>query len=109
MFSKRELEGYLLIDHRESPGITQAEAAQAGRGTIPVGRGMRFESATINCSHCSRLVVLNPDRSRERGYCPKCDHYICDTCEATRVATGVCYPFKRRVAEFIDNAAKIIA
>ena len=71
MFSKRELEGYLMIDHRMGEGITPEQAARAGNGTIPVGRGMLFQSPTVNCSHCSRLIVLNPDRSRSRGYCPK--------------------------------------
>lgn len=108
MFSKRELEGYLLIDHRNSPGITPQEAAKAGKGTVPIGKGTMFESATINCSHCSSLIVLNPDRSRSRGYCPKCDHYVCDGCESVRAVTGECYPMKRRIDEFIDNASKII-
>ena len=106
MFSKRELEGYLLIDHRAGEGITPEQAALAGHETIPVGRGMRYESATINCSHCSRLVVLNPLRTRERGYCPKCDRYVCDQCEAERVRTGICKPFQKVIDEFLENAAK---
>jgi uncharacterized paraquat-inducible protein A len=59
MFSKRSQEGWLMIDNRAS------------------GEGM-VESATITCSHCQTVVVLNPLRTRERGYCRKCDHYICD-------------------------------
>jgi hypothetical protein len=98
MFSKRELEGYMMIDHRNSPGIENA--------SIPIGRGRFFQSPTINCSHCERMVVLNPDRSRSRGYCPKCDKYVCDSCEAERVRSGVCRPFKQVIEEFMDNAAK---
>lgn len=109
MFSKRELEGYLLIDHRESPGITQAEAAQAGRGTIPVGKGMRFESATTSCSNCRRLIVINPLRTRERFYCQKCDSYHCDECAGLTKITGVCKTMKQRLDEFIDNGARLIA
>lgn len=74
MPSKHRPEGYLLIDDRAS------------------GQGM-FESATNTCSHCQRIIVLNPLRTRERGYCPGCDSYICDTCEAARVAGGyTCMP-----------------
>lgn len=79
-FSKRSLEGYLLIDHRANHG-----------GVV--------ETATLTCSHCQRQVILNPDRSRERGYCPKCDHYVCDACEAIRVATGECRTFKQIMDE----------
>lgn len=106
MFSKRELEGYLRIDCRDGEGITPEQAMKAGRGTLPVGRGRMIERATINCSHCQAMVVLNPDRTRARAYCPKCDHYVCDLCEAERVRTGVCRPFKQVVAEFVDAAAK---
>jgi hypothetical protein len=106
VFSKRELEGYLEIDHRESPGITPELAAKVGHGTVPVGPGQIFKAATYNCSHCEALVVINPDRTRVRGYCPKCDRYVCDLCEAERVRTGMCRPFKQVIDEFIDNAAK---
>ena len=98
MFNRRSLEGYLMIDHRESPGLDHP--------TMPIGKETFFESATINCSHCERMVVLNPQRTRERAYCPKCDAYLCDACGAERVRTGVCKPFKQVIDEFIDAAAK---
>lgn len=106
VFSKRDREGYLLIDHRDSPGFTDAESIAAGRGLMPVGRGSRLEAPTMSCSHCQRIVVMNPDRVRARAYCPKCDHYVCDWCEAERVRTGVCKPFKQVIDEFINAAAK---
>ena len=52
------------------------------------GSGGLFESATITCSHCQRVVILNPERNRDRAYCPKCDHYLCDQCGAQRSASG---------------------
>jgi hypothetical protein len=104
--SKRDLEGYLLIDHTDSPGISAEVAAQAGNDTLAVPAGMKFQSATINCSHCQVLVVLNPKRDRSRGYCPKCDRYICDQCEAVRVQTGVCKTFNQMVDEIIEKAVK---
>jgi hypothetical protein len=62
MQTKRSIEGELMIDERACGGKL-------------------LESATVTCSHCQRVVVLNPDRSRPRGYCSKCDHYICDLCD----------------------------
>lgn len=106
MFSKRELEGYLEIDHRDSPGITPEQARLAGRGTIPVGSGKKFQAPVANCSHCEAIVVMNPLRTRDRAYCGKCDRYICDLCEAERVRTGVCRPMKQVIDEFVDRAAK---
>lgn len=107
MHSMRELEGYVRIDHRDSPGITPEQAARAGRGTIPVGKGRVFEAPTFNCSHCSIPVIMNPLRTRERGYCPKCSRNVCDRCEAIRVASGFeCIPMKKRVDLFLEKAAK---
>ncbi len=110
MFSHRELEGYLLIDHKAGEGITPEQAAAANRKTgnpvIPVPRGMKFESATITCSHCQAMVVLNPKRDRSRGYCPKCDRYVCDFCESERVRTGICRPFKQGMEEYLEKISK---
>ena len=87
IFSKRELEGYLEIDHRESEGLSPKVAEKAGLGGLPIGRNSFFQTPTVSCSHCQAQVILNPDRSRPRGYCPKCDHYICDRCGAVAAAT----------------------
>ncbi len=57
--------GYLISDNRASGG-----------GIL--------EQHTIGCNHCGAHVVMNPDRQRARAYCPKCDRYICDICEAHR-------------------------
>lgn len=67
----RAKEGCLEINHRASPG------------TVKVPEGTVFESATATCVHCNSIVVLNPDRKRPRGYCRKCDDYICDSCQAS--------------------------
>ncbi len=106
MHSKRELEGYLLIDHRNGPGITQEMATAAGIDVpvIPVPGGGLFESATLLCHGCERMIVLNPDRSRSRGYCPTHDHYLCDECEGRRVRTGKCVAFKEMIYEMFNKA-----
>lgn len=63
------------------------------------GRGV-FECATYTCSHCHRVVKIEPLRTRERAYCPKCDHKLCDNCGAIRAATGgEC----KTVAQFMDE------
>ena len=100
MFSKRSLEGEILIDHRASPGLTAAELS--GFPAPAVGKGEIFESAIITCSHCQATVVLNPDRSQERGWCPKCDKYLCDECEYVRTRTFECRAYER-VLDTLQN------
>lgn len=97
MRSKRSREGELFIDHRASPGLTVEDVA--GFAAPAVGLGQVYESAVIVCSHCQATVVLNPDRSRERGWCPKCDKYLCDACEFVRAKTFEC----REYARYLDN------
>ena len=72
--------------------------------TPRIRSGQTYECATFTCRHCQRVVVINPLRTRERGYCGKCDHYLCDECELTRVLTGECRDFER-VIEQVQNAA----
>jgi hypothetical protein len=103
LFSKRALEGYLLVDHSAAPGVAR-EIATGNGNAPPVAAGRTFEAPTITCSHCQRVVIVNPLRTRERAYCPKCDHYICDECEARRVAMGgACKTFKQ-VMDEVDQA-----
>lgn len=102
MPSLQRHEGYLLLDHRESPGIPDELSVKIDR---PVGSGCgMFEAPTYTCTHCSRVVVTNPLRNRERAYCPKCDHYICDGCGAVRVANGgEC----KTVAQLFDELSEV--
>ena len=84
--STRRHEGYLLNDQRASGGAL-------------------VESATITCSHCHAIVVLNPDRSRARHHCAHCDHYLCDGCALIqRVAGGACRTLNQRL-DTLQNAA----
>jgi len=104
MKSKRSHEGYLLIDNRNGPGLTDEQAQAAG---LPVGagRGM-FESPTYTCSHCQVVVILNPLRTRERAYCAKCDHYICDRCGVAKAQTGECRTVKQLIDELQEQAVQ---
>ena len=85
MRSKRSREGEIVIDHRASPGLTPAQVA----GFAPaVAKGELYESAVVVCGHCDAAVILEPKRTRDRGWCPKCDRYTCDDCEALRAKTA---------------------
>lgn len=95
-----------MIDHRDSPGLTDEEIRQSG-SPIPLGMGRaKVELPVLSCSHCQAMLVFNPMRTRERGHCPKCDRYVCDTCKAVLVATGICRPFAKVMDETLEAAAK---
>ena len=98
-------ESYLRIDHRESPGISEEEAARVG-SNLPVGKGMLFESGTVRCAHCPRQVILNPLRARARGYAPCCDRYLCDECTVKWAVDHTCRPWQRVIDDFVSDAKK---
>lgn len=76
-------EGYLMIDHRASPGIPEDIARQVGMDPKYAGEGKLLEAATLTCNHCKCVLMKNPLRVRERAACVKCGgHYICDICHA---------------------------
>jgi len=106
MVFKRSKEGYLLIDNRESPGVPLELALQAEkRGKpVPLAQGGKlYECATLTCAHCNRVVILNPDRKRPRGYCSKCDSYVCDN-----PGCGLeCTPFKKFIDDALDQASRV--
>lgn len=69
MASLRRFEGVMITDHRAGPGVPGFYQP-----------GMLVEEVTLSCVHCSGCWIANPDRERDRHYCPKCDRYICDGC-----------------------------
>ena len=77
-------EGYVMVDHRASPGIPEDQAIKFGFHPDQVKEGAIFEAAVLQCKHCGKQVVKNPLRTRARAFCPKCNSYICDWCEAAR-------------------------
>lgn len=105
MFSKRSLEGYLLIDQRA--GARMPASAPGTTEALPgVPEGGILERSIYTCSHCQKGVIVNPLRTRDRGYCPKCDHYVCDSCETVRIQTGICKTYKQVVNEAFEKAVK---
>jgi hypothetical protein len=76
--------GWLMLDHSASPGIPPDVARKMGLPAELVGEGKVAEMHTLSCCHCGSHVMLNPKRTRARGYCRSCDHYICDGCDYLR-------------------------
>jgi len=86
--------GYLEIDQRnvEAP--------------LPPGTRRHFEAETYTCSHCQYVVVMNPDRVRERYKCKGCNHHVCDDCAAERVAGKPCKTFWQQADEAMEQAQR---
>ena len=78
MTSLKAKDGYVMIDNRNTPGVSDALIHSAG---LPqgAGRGL-FECASMHCVHCGGHVIPNPARTRPREFCKKCTAYICDPC-----------------------------
>lgn len=93
-----------MIDHRFTPGVSDA-AMHAQDLPVGAGQGL-FEAPTYTCSHCCTVVVINPLRNREREYCRKCDHYICDPCGAIMATTKECKTFDQIIDETQELAEK---
>ncbi len=103
-------EGYLFVDHRASPGMTEAEARMAGYDPQHVKGGKMFEAATLTCCHCKAVVVKNPLRTRARNSCMKCSgSYLCDLCFAnTQLAEYSHMPFEKLVDLTMDGKAPVL-
>lgn len=103
-FWQRAKEGELMIDHRASPGLTEDQARLFGYDPTAVKEGKLFEAATMTCGHCGTIVIRNPGRTRERGFCPKCSHYICDQCVSETRQPDYVHQSRQQKIELIANA-----
>jgi len=106
-FLKSSHEGYLCIDHTDSPGFDGRTAELGARLSLQrfIGKGKKFQAVTNTCSHCDRIVVRNPDRTRPRGHCSKCDKFVCDPCSADFYLNSQCRCWAIR----LDAHMKVIA
>lgn len=86
--------GYLEIDQRN------VEAS------LPPGTARHVEYDTYTCSHCQTVVILNPDRKRDRYKCRGCQHHICDNCAAARIAGAPCKTFWQQADEVLEQAVR---
>jgi len=109
---QRKHEGYIMVDHRDSPGISddfihKTSQVLPADACLPLGAGRSlFEAPTISCSHCQAMVIINPLRNRERGYCTGCGRYICDICTERRRIDGQCKTFQQLADEIVEAAIK---
>ncbi len=105
-FSKRSLEGEILIDHRASPGLGAEDATWMGVAPKAVAKGQVFEAPIISCAHCMAMVVVNPDRQRAREQCQKCDKYVCDECYGEMHITLECRSVERRLDQVKEEVER---
>jgi hypothetical protein len=104
MKSLKRSEGYLMVDHRFSPGLPAETARAVGYDPKLAAEGKLLETATVFCSHCLGCVVKNPARIRERAYCAKCDSYICDACDALRHQPTYVHASGRKIHDSVREA-----
>jgi hypothetical protein len=98
--------GYLMIDHRASPGLPEDIARKSGYDPNYCKEGHLFEAATLTCSHCKCSVVKNPLRIRERANCSKCGyHYVCDFCAAMMMSPDYNHTPFEKVIELVINGS----
>ncbi len=100
--------GYLIIDHKESPGLTPEDVAKSP-GAIAVGAGQFFETDTKICSHCSRQVIIEiRTKGAQPAVCPKCHAFICKRCDKLRMKTHECIPMLKRIEEAVNISQKFV-
>lgn len=85
--------GEIMVDHRNAAAPS------------PFGKDF-IEMPTYTCSHCERVIVMNPARKRERYTCRGCNHMICDDCGAIKEQTGKCRTFAQIVDEYLEQTEK---
>lgn len=103
MIGKRAQEGCVLIDHRNSPGISQEFLAANNLDGPAVGAGKTYESAIWVCHGCGSDIILNPKRTRDREWCMEHDSYLCDRCALTRKITGSCVPLRKKISDIFER------
>ncbi len=102
-------EGYLIIDHRNSPGIPEELARRSGLPPGAVREGGVLEMKTKRCRHCGGVVVLNPERFRARHTCVGCGgEFICDGCKAASLEPGYIHRSFEHLADAVRSGRYIL-
>jgi hypothetical protein len=109
MSSLKRYEGYLMVDHRASPGITEEFARTNGFEGPIASEGKMVESATLTCVHCGTGFVKNPERFRPRAHCKKCDRYVCDQCDHARQQPGYVHRSIFEIADLVHSGRYTLA
>lgn len=73
---------------------------------LPPGTQRYLEAGTYTCTHCSRVVVMNPMRVRERYKCKGCNHHICDPCAAEMAAGAACKTMQQKYEEHLERVTR---
>jgi hypothetical protein len=107
MASRTQREGFLEIDHTASPGLPARVARLMGLSPRETGEGQKLERATLACSHCPGVFLVEPRRTRERYYCRTCDHYICDSCKARTLLPDYVHQTRWDLLNVAINAAAV--
>ena len=90
----------LIITQPTNLGYFQRDERASG--------GENFEAPTYTCTHCERVVVMHPERKRERAYCTGCNHMICDGCGAARAAGAPCRTYAQHLDELAERETRLI-
>jgi hypothetical protein len=102
VFRQNSHEGYLHVDHSNSPGLPPEIARRCGYDPRHCGEGQVYETATMGCAHCGIAVVKNPFRMRARTYCVKCDNrYVCDYCAWAMAQPGYVHASIEKKADLV--------
>lgn len=83
---------------RNGRGYLLVEQQAVNADITPV----RLEMATMTCVHCNRIVVLNPQRTRPRNWCIRCDAYVCDQ----QFCITECNPFQQSLDLSLEHFRK---
>ena len=113
--SKRSLEGYMMVDHRQGPGLSDdflhnLRKIFPEQSILPYGQGRGlFEAPLLRCSHCQKQIIMNPARNlavHPREICHGCGRYICDRCTVLKKIGVQCKPIERVIDEVLAEAAR---
>lgn len=88
----------LIITNPTGLGYYQVDNRAAGFG--------HFEADTYTCTHCQTVVVMNPERKRERYKCRGCNHHICDPCAVLKTAGLPCKTLAQVADEVLEAASR---
>lgn len=58
---------------------------------------------TYNCGHCSKIVVMRPERARPRNLCLGCDSWIC---EESEICNTHCTPIHALARDHFEGAGE---
>lgn len=94
--------GYLLIDHRDSPGIPEELAAKWKRmGVVTTVGSTKLEADTFTCGHCQRGVIKEYRSTNPRNVCRKCMRVTCRRCALW------CTPFEQIAEQQVKQSLKL--